>query len=88
MSRLTPFRLTDVPLELRLRAVRHIQRATIESIPDTKHAEDRLFARLHSPAEGDRDALRRIAERPSPKVYWISLAAYERVMHPKNRRTC
>lgn len=88
MPGLVAFRLTDIPLDLRLQAANRVARSRIESIPDLKRPEDRLFARLASPADGNRDMLRRIAERPNPKVYWIPRDAYERVMHPKNRRTC
>jgi hypothetical protein len=28
------------------------------------------------------------AEHPSDRVYWVPRPAWERVMHPKNRRTC
>lgn len=83
MSGLTAFRLSDVPLDVRLRAADRIARRSIEAIPEAPHAEDRLFARLLSPTGADdRDMLRRIAERPSRKVYWIPRAAWERVMRP------
>lgn len=84
-------RLGDIPLNLRYRAARSVARAS-GPVSDDVAPADRLFARLLSDQRAGGDAtteatLRRVAERPSERVYWISRAAYERVMLPKNRRT-
>lgn len=35
----------------------------------------------------ERLALGAAAQHPSARIYWVPTEAYERVMHPKNRRT-
>lgn len=77
-GRLRPFRLDEVPLDLRLAAAK---RARVHELPDdVADPRDRLLAALAAPADGLRDQLVRAARTPSPRVYWIPAAAWTRVM--------
>jgi hypothetical protein len=78
-GRLRPFRLDEVPIELRLRAANH---ARVKELPDdATDPRDRLFAALSVPAaEDERARLQRVAMTPSERVYWIPAAAWTRVM--------
>jgi hypothetical protein len=78
-GRLRPFRLDEVPLDVRLRAANH---ARVKELPDdVADPRDRLFAALTAPAaDGLRDQLVRVARSPSPRVYWIPASAWTRVM--------
>jgi hypothetical protein len=80
-GRLRPFRLEEVPLDVRLRAA---NRARIKELPDdTADPRDRLFAALSgSASDGLRDQLVRVAQAPSPRIYWIPAAAWTKVMGP------
>lgn len=85
---LVRFRLTDIPLDIRLRAVRA---AAARSRPaeDVSGAQ-LLLARLQSDfwdAADETDTstfegMRRAAERPSDRVYRIPLEAFVAVMGP------
>jgi hypothetical protein len=76
-GRLRSFRLTDIPIEMRRAAVSRV--ATVRVRDDDADPRDRLFARLQEDG-GERDRLRAAAEHPSPTVYWVSAAAYERAL--------
>jgi hypothetical protein len=78
-GRLRPFRLNDVPLDLRLAAAKHAHVAVLPD--DVADPHDRLFAALAAPANtGLRDQLVRVARTPSERVYWIPATAWTRVM--------
>lgn len=84
-ERLRPFRLNEIPLDIRLAAVRH---ARVAALPDDDvDARDRLFAALTelAGAEPDedvleREALARVARAPSDRVYWVTEKAWRNVM--------
>jgi hypothetical protein len=85
-ERLRPFRLNEVPLDVRMAAARH---ARVRELPDDNtDPRDRLFAALTDlgPAvdsEEDvlaREALTRAARSPSERVYWITEKAWRKVM--------
>lgn len=78
--RLQAFRLSQVPLEIRLRAAKRAARGP--SLASEARPEDKLFASLLDLRleRGDDDAIVVAAKRPSERVYWISAAAWERVM--------
>lgn len=84
-GRLRPFRLEEIPLDVRLRAAKH---ARVRELPDDNaDPRDRLFAVLaatpivDSEQESeDRARLVRAATAPSDRVYWIPAAAWEKVM--------
>lgn len=67
VGRLVPIRLTDVPLDVRLRAVRAVTRGDDDARP-----EDRLFAVLRGG-----DDLRAAAESPSTTTYWLPREAVD-----------
>lgn len=73
---LRPVRLTQIPLDLRLRAARSAARNTV--LPDAKLPEDRLFMTLLGPRSSD--DLVEAARNPSDRVYWITRAAFDRVL--------
>lgn len=83
-ERLVAFRLAEVPLDVRVRAADSVARRADMALPDDAGGVKGLLARLGDRAAGhdsaDRDSLRRVAREPSDRVYWISLAAWERVM--------
>lgn len=79
-ERLRPFRLNDIPLDIRVAAARH---AHVKVLPDDNaDPRDRLFAALNaSPDDGfERQALARAARDPSDRVYWIREKAWNKVM--------
>lgn len=80
-ERLRPFRLNDIPLDVRLHAARH---AHVRVLPDDNtDGRDRLFAALTAarPDDGmEREALDRAARAPSDRVYWVTAKAWARVM--------
>lgn len=81
---LKAFRLSDVPIEIRLRAALAVARAHREA-DDKVDPRDRLFARLRSDAAAGGDStetetIKQIAQAPSERVYWISRDAWERVI--------
>ena len=78
-GRLRPFRLAQIPLEIRLRAAK---RASVRAIPDdAEDPRDRLFAALAAPAiDDDRVRLLRAAHAPSDRVYWVTEKAWAKVM--------
>lgn len=78
-GRLRPFRLNDIPLDVRVRAAK---RAPIRALPDdAADPRDRLFATLAAPAlDDERGRLVRAAEDPSERVYWIREKAWKQVM--------
>jgi len=78
-GRLRPFRLEEVPLDVRLRAAKH---ARVRELPDDEtDPRDRLLAALAAPAfDEEREKLVRAANAPSDRVYWISAAAWAKVM--------
>jgi hypothetical protein len=82
--RLRSFRLEEIPTPLRLRAARQLARMNAPP-SDAVRGTDRLFARLLADQRaggdtGDPDVIHRVAEHPSDKVYWVTAAAWERVM--------
>ena len=80
-GRLRPFRLNDIPLDVRLRAAKFAR--TRELPDDTADARDRLFAALAAPAaEEERARLQRVARTPSDRIYWIPAKAWNAVMGP------
>jgi hypothetical protein len=78
-GRLRPFRLNEVPLDLRLSAAK---RARVLALPDDEaDPRDRLFAALAAPSVDDaREQLVRAARSPSERVYWIPATAWAKVM--------
>src|SRR5438445_150001 len=88
-GRLRPFRLEEVPLDVRLRAAKN---ARVRELPDDNaDPRDRLFAALAAapppndddsgvPVDDDRVRLLRAAHAPSDRVYWIPAAAWAKVM--------
>jgi PIN domain nuclease of toxin-antitoxin system len=85
-ERLRPFRLNEIPLDVRLAAARH---ARVFARPDDeKDPRDRLFAALAELAPSveseeavhEREALTRVARSPSDRVYWIRESAWKKVM--------
>lgn len=92
-QRLTSFRLTDIPLDRRLRAARALAGRPSAIADDDVAASERLLARLRSDfwdAEQETDTasyagLRKVAERPPDRVYWIPADAYERVLGEERR---
>lgn len=85
-ERLRPFRLNEIPLELRLAAARHARVLTLPD--DERDPRDRLFAVLADPVALadpeevvlERNALIRAAKSPSERVYWIRETAWRKVM--------
>lgn len=73
-GRLVSFTLDEVPLEIRLAAVRG---ARIYKETESHGPEDRLMAALHGDVD---DPMRAAAVRPSARRYWIPAAAFERVV--------
>lgn len=76
-------RLAQIPLKVRLRAASTAARANVAD-PNLEPA-DLLFARLMANVEAEGDVadpevLRKVAQNPSDRLYWISLKAWERVM--------
>jgi hypothetical protein len=84
-GRLRPFRLEEVPLDVRLRAANH---ARVRELPDDNtDPRDRLFAVLAEAAAIDstedaeeRARLLRAAHAPSDRIYWIRAAKWDEVM--------
>ena len=85
-ERLRPFRLNEIPLDVRLAAARH---ARVGAHPDDeKDPRDRLFAALtelapiveSEEAVLERTELTRAARAPSDRVYWIRETAWKKVM--------
>lgn len=75
-GRLVSIRLTDVPLEIRMRAAAGA-RLSSKYAHDKTHPEDRLFAKLLG---GDHDDLLDVAREPSNRVYWITERAYRSIL--------
>lgn len=83
--RLKAFRLADVPLELRERAVRSVAMSSTHAAGAEIKPADHLFSRLLADRAaggdtGDVEVLRKVAREPSERVYWISKAAWDRVI--------
>lgn len=74
-GRLVSVRLTEVPLEIRVRAADGARPARVGE-EQIQRPEDRLFARL---ADG-RDDLLAAAVSPSNRVYWITERAYRSIL--------
>jgi hypothetical protein len=84
---LRSFRLADIPIDLRVRACRV---AAARRVPDVDITpEQTLLARLRSDFWDADDVdtatlagLRKVAEHPSGRLYWIPVEAWEAVMGP------
>lgn len=74
-GRLVSVRLTEVPLEIRVRAADGVRPARVGE-EQIQRPEDRLFARL---ADGHDDLLA-AAVSPSNRVYWITERAYRSIL--------
>jgi hypothetical protein len=86
-GRLKGFRLADVPLDLRLGAARTVGRGSSGALSSVAKPTDRLFARLldlgvHGDTGGVKE-MEQVAKKPSARVYWVSLDAWERVVGPR-----
>lgn len=79
-GRLRPFRLSDVPIDVRLQAARRLARKDAALPDDPTDARDRLFAALAGGVSRDFAVLQRVAESPSPRVYWIPERAWKKVL--------
>lgn len=69
------FRLSDVPEDLRLRA--------LDKLLKTDGSADGML--LASESFTDRVALGIAATRPSDRVYWVSKTAWDRAVKPRRR---
>lgn len=80
--RLRAFRLSDVPYDIRKRALRIALGQSDRALPDEQSGYGGLLAKLSAPAPtwNQRKALELAVERPSERVYFIPMAAWQKVM--------
>lgn len=79
-GRLVGVRLTDVPLELRLRAAAAVARSASRAVDNGKRGEDNLFARLLADRQDDGAELIDVARDPSSRVYWVPESAVRAIL--------
>jgi hypothetical protein len=81
---LKAFRLSDIPLDIRLGAVPGAKVRSDAKLAPGEDGLDVQLARLQAERvevnEIERQAIERVARVPSDRVYWISLRAWEAVM--------
>ena len=80
---LKAFKLSDVPLDIRIAAAKRLSRTHKTFSPDAK-GTDRLLAavldvRAHDQTD-EKDAIRAAAEHPSDRVYYVSMRKWVEVM--------
>lgn len=79
------FCLSEVPLDIRLRAAKHLARVSASAIkPELAGSAGLLAAVLDFRARDgstlDPEVIEHVARFPSERSYWIPLEAWERVM--------
>jgi hypothetical protein len=80
--RLRAFRLSEIPYDIRKRALSIALGQSDRALPDEQSGYGGLLAKLSVPAPSfnQRKALELAAERPSERVYFVTVKAWEKVM--------
>lgn len=82
---LVAFRLSDIPIDLRKRGARTlVNRSTLALKPDEAGLKGLMGTLMANIERGenttDPEVIKRVAERPSDRVYWIPRPAWNEVM--------